>query len=229
LSKIDLAITTPCPIAPVALVRGQDESTTDWQARQRDHATVQMKYDLEKTKWNSSNSKCLMVIKSSIIDSIRGAIPNCPTAVEYLKKVESQFVGSSKTYAQTLIQRLVNNKYKGGGIREHLLKMSNMASKLKPMEMELPNSFVVHLVLASLPKEFETFVVNYNISPEKWDLEKLIVMCVQEEERLKASHGDTLNHVKHNKRKGFHNKNARPQWKPQWDRGPSSNPHDKAP
>jgi hypothetical protein len=42
--------------------------------------------------------------------------------------------------------------------------MSNTASKLKPMEMELPSAFVVHLVLASLPKELETFVVNYNIS-----------------------------------------------------------------
>ena len=42
-----------------------------------------------------------MVIKSSIVDTIRGAIPDAPTAVEYLKKVESQFVGSSKAYADS--------------------------------------------------------------------------------------------------------------------------------
>ncbi|XP_039771720.1 uncharacterized protein LOC120639855 [Panicum virgatum] len=188
-----------------------------------------MKYDLEKAQWKSSNRKCLMVIKSLIIESIRGAIPASETATKYLKKVESQFVGSSKAYAQILIQRLVNDKYTGGGIREHILKMSNMASKPRPMEMELPNAFIVHLVLASLPREFEAFVVNYNISPEKWDLEKLIAMCVQEEERLKASHGDTLNHVMHNKRKGFHDKNARPQGKPQWNRGSSSKPPVKDP
>jgi hypothetical protein len=52
--------------------------------------------------------------------------------------VESQFTGSPKAYASTLIKRLVTEKYNGGGIREHILRMSNMASKLKPMNMELP-------------------------------------------------------------------------------------------
>jgi len=98
-TDIDLAVTTPCPTAPVALVRGQSETACDWQEKERAHAVVQMKHDLEKTKWNSSNRKCLMVIKSSIVDTIRGAIPDAPTAVEYLKKVESRFVGSSKVYA----------------------------------------------------------------------------------------------------------------------------------
>ena len=107
--------------------------------------------------------------------------------------------------------------------------MSNMASKL-PVEMKLPAPFIVHLVLASLPREFETFVVNYNISPEQWDLEKLIAMCVQEEERLKASHGDSLNFVKHNnKKKDFHDKVAKPQGKPRWEKGSSSHAPSKAP
>jgi hypothetical protein len=99
LSDIDFAITSPFPVCPEELVRDPEETSAAWQARQREHANVQMKFDLEKAKWISSNKKCLMVIKSSIIDSIRGAIPDCPTAVEYLKKVESQFVGSSKAYA----------------------------------------------------------------------------------------------------------------------------------
>ena len=94
LADIDLAVTTLCPIALVAPVRGDSETAGDWQERERAHAFVQMKYDLEKAKGTSSNRKCLMVIKSSIVDTIRGAIPVAPTAVEYLKKVESQFVGS---------------------------------------------------------------------------------------------------------------------------------------
>ena len=57
------------------------------------------------------------------------------------------------------------------------------------------------MVFASFPKEYETFVVNYNMQPDKWDIEKLIAMCVQEEERLKSSQGDSANLVKATKRR----------------------------
>jgi hypothetical protein len=48
-----------------------------------------MQYDLEHVKWESLNCKCLMVIKSSILEAIMGAIPPYETAKEYLKKVVS--------------------------------------------------------------------------------------------------------------------------------------------
>ena len=64
-----------------------------------------MKYDLERKKWDISNHKCLMVAKSTNSDAIRGSIPDCDTVTEYLKKVESQFTGSSKAYASTLIEK----------------------------------------------------------------------------------------------------------------------------
>jgi hypothetical protein len=104
-----------------------------------------------------------MVIKSSIMDDIWRAIPPCETTKEYLKKVESQFTDSLNMYTSTIIKRLVIEKYSfDGGVREHILKMSNMASKLKPMDMRHKDEFVVHLVMSSLPKEFEAFEINYN-------------------------------------------------------------------
>jgi hypothetical protein len=57
-----------------------------------------------------------MVIKERISEGIRGAIPDCKTAVEYLEKVENQFTGSSKAYASSLIKRLISKKYTGGGV-----------------------------------------------------------------------------------------------------------------
>ena len=89
LSENDLALTSPCPTEPVDPVREENESDADFTARQRDHAEVRMKYDLECKKWYISNRKCLMVAKSTILDTIRWSILDCDTATEYLKKVES--------------------------------------------------------------------------------------------------------------------------------------------
>ena len=75
--------------------------------------------------------------------------------------------------------------------------------------MGLKDKFLIHLVFASLPKKYETFVVNYKMQPNKCDMEKFIAMCVQEEERLKSSYDDSANHVKDYKKKNF-NKNVKP-------------------
>ena len=144
-----------------------------------------------------------MLFRSAIV----GSIEECASVGEYLQKIKSQFTGSSNTYATQLLKQLVTEKYHGGahGIREHILRMSNMAAKLKSMEadLELKPALIVHLVMASLPPQFENFIINYNVSPEKWDIEKTIAMLSQEEERLKSQNGGSLNFVKDNKNRNY--------------------------
>jgi hypothetical protein len=98
------------------------------------------------------------------------------------------------------------------------LKMSDITSKLKKMDLVLPDKFLVHLIFASLLSDFEAFVVNYNSQLENWDIEKLIAICVQEEDRPKAR-GDSANYVKHNKKRNNYNQNAAS------PKAPQSDPH----
>ena len=128
-----------------------------------------MSYTLENKNWLTANKKCKAFIKNTIEHAIVGSIAECDSAQEFLEKIKSQFTGFSKIYATQLLKQLVTENYTGGGhgIREHILRMSNMAAKLKPMDadLELKHALLVHLVMASLPNQFDTFVLNYNMSP----------------------------------------------------------------
>jgi hypothetical protein len=98
--------------------------------------------------------------------------------VEYLYKVESQFTGSSKASASTLIKRLTTEKYSGGCVIDHIMRMTNVAARLKPLDLTIKDEFLIYLIFNLLLKELETFDVNYNSMNEKWILEKFMTMCV---------------------------------------------------
>ena len=65
------------------------------------------------------------------------------------------------------------------------MEMSNLASKLKALKLELSEDLLVYLVLISLPAQYSQFKVSYNTQKDKWTLNELISHCVQEEERIK--------------------------------------------
>jgi molybdopterin converting factor small subunit len=205
--EVDKAITDKRPIEPTLLDIPNDLDADAKAEREKQNSKLMSCYEIEKINWEMLNRKCHMLIKERISEGIQGAIPECETVVEYLEKVESQFTGSSKTYASSLIKRLIFEKYTGGGVRDHILRMSNVAARLKPLDLTIKDGFLIYLIFNSLPKEFKIFEVNYNSMNDKWTLEKFIAMCVQEEERIKHNNGgvDSVNMAAkhHQKRKNF--------------------------
>jgi hypothetical protein len=178
LFEIDKAITDKRPVELTLLDIPNDlgaDAKDEWE---KQNSKLMSCYEIEKINWERSNRKCLMVIKERILEGKLGAILECETVVEYLEKVESQFTGSLKAYASSLIKRLVSEKYTNGGVRDHILRMSNIAARLKPLDLAIKNGFLIYLIFNSLPKEFETFEVNYNSLNDKWTLEKFIPICV---------------------------------------------------
>ncbi|KAD4983110.1 hypothetical protein E3N88_19781 [Mikania micrantha] len=129
--------------------------------------------------------------KSTAEAKLLGAIPDLANAKAYLTSVEEQFKGTSKAHTSTLIMKLVSTKYDGfSGIREHIMMMNDMARKLKGLDMEISDGFLVHFIMTSLPASYEAFKINYNTQKEKWMMNELIAMCVQVEERQKLEKPD---------------------------------------
>ena len=75
-------------------------------------------------------------------------------------------------------------------------------SKLKSLEIEIFESFLVHFILNSLPLEYGPFKISYNAHKDKWSINELLTMCVQEEERLKHEAPKSTHMVTHNKGNG---------------------------
>jgi hypothetical protein len=98
-----------------------------------------MQYGINKVKWEKSNKKCMMIIKHSMAETIRGAIPECATAKEYLEKVVSQFTGLSKSYASSLVSEFINMRYDGSEVWAYIQKMTSTITKLnKYLGKDLP-------------------------------------------------------------------------------------------
>ena len=71
-------------------------------------------------------------MKDSITLAIRGAISDSNNAMNYMKSIEEQFLGTSKSLESTLLIKMITMKYDGhSGVREHIIKMSDMDSQLK--------------------------------------------------------------------------------------------------
>ena len=130
---------------------------------------------------------CLMIIKKDIPKAFRGTISKTiKTTKEFLKEIKNRFAKNEKFETSTLLGNLISMRYKGNGnIREYIMEISHLASKLRAHKLDFFEDLLVHLFLISLPTQFSQFKVSYNCQKETWSLNELVSHCVQEEERLK--------------------------------------------
>ena len=77
------------------------------------------------------------------------------------------------------------------GVREHIMQMRDTMAQLKKLEVEISESFLVHYILNTLPNQYRPFKISYNTHKDKWSINELMTMCVQEEERLEMEMGES--------------------------------------
>ncbi|XP_026378058.1 uncharacterized protein LOC113272442 [Papaver somniferum] len=136
--------------------------------------------------WERSNRLNLMLIRMTIFPNIRTSIPVIDTAVELLKEIDARFRVADKSLAGTLMAKLTTMKYDGSrGMQEHIKEITNIVAKLNALDMTVAEGFLVRFILNSLPLLYDPFQINYNSLKEKWNVNELSNMLVQEEARLK--------------------------------------------
>ncbi|KAF7839432.1 Retrovirus-related Pol polyprotein from transposon TNT 1-94 [Senna tora] len=123
-------------------------------------------------------------------------------------ETSEKIILSSDNYkASTSIAQLSSMKYTGTkAVREHIMQMRDIVAQLKSLDIEITDSFLVLLILNSLPSRFGRFKITYNTHNENWPINELLSMCVQEEGMLNSEKGEGSNeaHIVTNTNKQGH-------------------------
>nr|GMC49360.1 UBN2 domain-containing protein [Ipomoea batatas] len=140
-------------------------------------------------KWMRSNKMCLNLMKITMAENMKPMMPKVDITSEFMGNVKKVSMSEivDKSIAGNLMTELTSMKFDWSMlIHDHCNQMANIAAQLKGMGMELSESWLVHLVINSLPPaEFGQFHVNYNTLKEKWSFKETKHLLVQEETRLK--------------------------------------------
>jgi hypothetical protein len=135
--------------------------------------------------WERSNRLSNMFMRTKIADNIKSTLPEYDSAKEFFQTIEERFRSIDNSLTGTLMDELTTMKFDGTReIHEHIIEMTNLATKLKALGMNVDELFLVQLILNSLPPQYESFQIHYNTTKDNWNVNELISMLVQEKARL---------------------------------------------
>uniref|UniRef100_A0A2N9IH71 Integrase catalytic domain-containing protein n=1 Tax=Fagus sylvatica TaxID=28930 RepID=A0A2N9IH71_FAGSY len=148
--------------------------------------------------WERSNRLSIMFMRMCIANNIKSTLPQIENAKEYFKAVEDRFRSADKSLGGRLMAELTTMKFDGSrGMNEHVLEMTNLAARLKSLGMNVDESFLVQFILNSLPTQYGPFQIHYNTIKEKWNVNELASMLIQEEARLRQQGQHSVNVMSH--------------------------------
>ncbi|XP_061993789.1 uncharacterized protein LOC133711703 [Rosa rugosa] len=110
---------------------------------------------MKSVEWIRANRMSLLIMKRLMSEAVKGSFPDKATAREYLDSIAEMFKENEKAEISILLSTLNNLKYTASvGIREHIMKFIDVATKLKDLDMPLQDHLIVHQALNSLPSQF---------------------------------------------------------------------------
>ncbi|TXG69669.1 hypothetical protein EZV62_004604 [Acer yangbiense] len=161
-------------------------------------------------RWQRCNRLNVMFIKTKISAGIHGSVDQHEKVWDLLKAIDDQFVTSEKALASTLVMKFSSLRLTSvKGVAEHIMQMRDITAQLKKLEVGMSKSFLVHCILNTLPHQYIPFKISYNTHNNKWSINKLLTMCVQEQQRLVMELGESAMLTTHGKGKSQANQKGK--------------------
>ena len=111
-----------------------------------------------------------MFMRMTVSDSIKITLSKTDSVKEFIKLV---LVGecsqtADKSLAGTLMSTPTTMKFDGSRtMHKHVIEMTNIVARLKTLGMVVNKNFLVRFILNSLPFEYGSFQMSYNIMKDK--------------------------------------------------------------
>ncbi|XP_024178984.1 uncharacterized protein LOC112184999 [Rosa chinensis] len=142
-------------------------------------------------KWHKHNKMALIMIKKSIPDNVKGGIPDSKYAKEFFNSIAKKFKISDRDEINNLMKSLMRMEFNGkGSVREFIMRGSNVARKLRGLNMAVEDSFMVYMLLNKLPEEYDNLKSLYKTQKEQWTVNELISLYVEVEDEVKKKGKD---------------------------------------
>lgn len=112
------------------------------------------------SKWVSDDEKALASIFLSVKSTQLGYIRNCTTSNEAWKKLQEIYMPRGPLQKVTLYKKLINIKMApNGNIVQHINEFTEVFEKLKEVGSEIQEELLSIMLMSSLPKEYDNFVI----------------------------------------------------------------------
>lgn len=107
--------------------------------------------------WERSNRLSLNLMRMTMAENVKPSMPKTSNATEFMMKIKeySQSDMVNMSIVGTLMSELTTKKFDWlQPIHYHVTSMANLATKLKSMDMDVSEPFLVQFIINSLSLEF---------------------------------------------------------------------------
>ncbi|KAJ0081229.1 hypothetical protein Patl1_10844 [Pistacia atlantica] len=124
-------------------------------------------------------------MKRTIVDYLMSGLPETTNARVFLTVISLRFQVSNNAEAGNLMSALTKARYDSSkGVREFILRIVDIQSKLRNHDIPINNNFVVNHTLNSLPMNFSYIKTMYIAQSRTLSMNDLITKCVAEEGKI---------------------------------------------